>query len=82
MVFCLPAENHLNKKTMKRITLFILFMLTTALATFAQRDILKSLQTDVAGQGKVTIHQDDKITALLSGASTNIIRQGDKKELK
>ena len=67
---------------MKRITLFFLLMLTTALATYAQRDILKSLQTEVAGQGKVTIHQDDKITALLSGSSANIIRQGDKKELK
>lgn len=67
---------------MKKITTILLLLLTAVLSTYAQRDILKSLQTDVAGQGKVTIHQDDKITALLSGASTNIIRQGDKKELK
>ena len=38
------------------------------MSAFAQRDIVKSLQTDVAGQGKVTIHQDEKITASLNAA--------------
>ena len=67
---------------MKRTILFTLLMLTTALASYAQRDIVKSLQTDVAGQGKVTIHQDAKITALLAGSTATTSRQGDKKELK
>ncbi len=68
---------------MKRTTTIILLLLTVVLSAFAQRDIVKSLQTDVAGQGKVTIHQDAKISALVAGASiakTNT--SGEKKELK
>ncbi|MGX8682701.1 MAG: SPOR domain-containing protein, partial [Bacteroidales bacterium] len=67
---------------MKRITT-ILFLLTITLASYAQRDIVKSLQTDAPGQGKVTIHQDAQITALLMGGSTaSPSRNGEKKELK
>ena len=69
---------------MKRITT-ILFLLTIALASYAQRDIVRSLQTDAAGQGKVTIHQDEKITALVNGTggtTANTSRSGEKKELK
>ena len=53
---------------------------------FAQRDIVKSLQNEVAGQGKVFIHQDAKIAALVNGtassSSTTVNKSGDKKELK
>lgn len=52
---------------------------------FAQRDIVKSLQNDVAGQGKVIIHQDAKITALVNGtapSSSTVTKPGEKKELK
>ena len=72
-----------QQNKMKRITT-ILFLLTIALASYAQRDIVKSLQTDAAGQGKVTIHQDAKITALLNGTGTtaNAGKSGEKKELK
>ena len=68
---------------MKRITTFILCMFALTMSAFAQRDIVKSLQTDAVGQGKVTIHQDDKITALVSGSSAaNTVKAGEKKELK
>ena len=82
MVSCRLAGNHTTKKKMKRITT-ILFLLTITLASYAQRDIVKSLQTDAPGQGKVTIHQDAQITALLMGGSTaSPSRSGEKKELK
>ena len=64
---------------MKRITT-ILFLLALTLTTYAQRDIVKSLQSDAAGQGKVTIHQDAQITALVTGSA--ISKAGEKKELK
>ena len=54
---------------MKRITTAILCMFALTMSAYAQRDIVKSLQTDVVGQGKVTIHQDDKITALVGGST-------------
>ena len=58
-------------------------MFALTMSAYAQRDIVKSLQTDVVGQGKVTIHQDDKITALVSGSSAaNTVKAGEKKELK
>lgn len=40
---------------------FLLFGLTV----FAQRNIVSELQRNVAGQGTITVHQDDKISALL-----------------
>ena len=50
---------------------------------FAQRDIVKNLQTDAAGQGKVTIHQDAQITALVNGAAASTVsKPGEKRELK
>ena len=68
---------------MRRITTAILCMFALTMSAYAQRDIVKSLQTDVVGQGKVTIHQDDKITALVSGSSAaNTVKAGEKKELK
>ena len=36
-----------------------------AISAAAQNHIVKSLQRDVPGQGKVTIHQDERITALI-----------------
>ena len=59
-------------------------MFALSMSAFAQRDIVKSLQTDAPGQGKVTVHQDEKITALITGTSTGstTTRTGPKKELK
>ncbi|MBO7417392.1 MAG: SPOR domain-containing protein [Bacteroidaceae bacterium] len=68
---------------MKKITTAILCLLAMSISAYAQRDIVKSLQTDVAGQGKVTIHQDAKISTLLMGGSTSTtVKAGEKKELK
>jgi hypothetical protein len=67
---------------MKRITTAILCMFALSMSAFAQRDIVKSLQTDAAGQGKVTIHQDAQITALVNGAAASSPSTGEKKELK
>ena len=36
-----------------------------AMSAAAQNNIVKSLQRDVSGQGKVTIHQDERITVLI-----------------
>ena len=86
----LTESQSFNIKTMKQFTLKLAlalmvfnvqcFMFNNA---YAQRDIVKSLQTDAAGQGKVTIHQDAQITALVAGAAiTNPAKAGEKKELK
>ena len=68
---------------MKRITTAILCMFALTISAFAQRDIITTLQSDVAGQGKVTIHQDPLITALVKGAAiANAGKAGEKRELK
>ena len=46
-----------------KVLLTLLFVLT---ATFAQaQSIIKSLERNIPGQGKVTIHQDARIAALI-----------------
>ena len=83
MVSCCGREPFNKTKKMKRITTAILCMLTLSMSAFAQRDIVKSLQTDAAGQGKVTIHQDAQITALVTGTTVGgTVKTGAKKELK
>jgi len=67
---------------MKRITFFVVLAMAAVLSTYAQRDIVNSLQTDATGQGKVTIHQDAQITALVNGVTASNISTGEKKELK
>lgn len=49
---------------MRKITLLILLFVLTGMGVQAQ-NIVKSLQRDVPGQGKVTIHQDALIEALI-----------------
>lgn len=49
-----------------RYILFNLFLIASlSVSAQAQRNIINELQKDEPGQGKVTIHQDAKITALL-----------------
>ncbi|MBO7602187.1 MAG: SPOR domain-containing protein [Bacteroidaceae bacterium] len=68
---------------MKRFTTAILCIFALSMPAFAQRDIVKNLQTDAAGQGKVTIHQDAQITALVNGAAASTVsKPGEKRELK
>jgi preprotein translocase subunit SecF len=67
---------------MKRITFFVVLAMAAVLSTYAQRDRGISLHTDATGQGKVTIHQDAQITALVNGVTASNISTGEKKELK
>lgn len=49
---------------MMRYVLFIFFVVL-GFSAFAQQNIVNELQRDKVGEGKVTIHQDAKISALL-----------------
>ena len=53
----------LNKTNMRSIFVCVFFLF--GISAFAQRSIVHELGKAVAGQGTVTIHQDDKISALL-----------------
>lgn len=50
---------------MKRLALLLASCLATASAALAQDNIVKSLERAVPGQGKVTVHQDERIAALI-----------------
>ena len=50
---------------MKKLGL-LLFLFVCAAVVRAQSNIVKSLERNVPGQGKVTIHQDSRIEALLA----------------
>lgn len=51
---------------MKRFGLWMLLLgLVASTESFAQNNIIKSLERTVPGQGKVTIHQDSQITSLI-----------------
>ena len=54
---------------MKKLGL-LLFLFVCAAVVRAQSNIVKSLERNVPGQGKVTIHQDSRIEALLGTACT------------
>lgn len=60
--------------------LFLLFCLFPL--SFQAQDIVKSLESRVAGQGKVTIHQDGRITDLLGSAPIGESVRGERKLLK
>lgn len=53
----------------KLALIFSSFLLTAVCAAAQDNNILKSLRQDVPGQGKVTIHQDEGIEALLGVAA-------------
>lgn len=55
----------------KRIGCWLIGLTCITSATTAQNAILKSLQSDVPGQGKVTIHQDARIAALIGSHAGN-----------
>ena len=50
---------------MKKIGLFLMACVVSAVASQAQNSIVKSLEREVSGQGKVTIHQDARIASLI-----------------
>lgn len=55
---------------MRLISIFLLFSFSVAVN--AQTNIIQRLQSDVPGQGKVMIHQDESITALIGSKHTTI----------
>ena len=63
---------------MKKLSLLFL-LLVLAAGVQAQSDIVKSLERNVPGQGKVTIHQDPRIAALLGSVPPST---GEQKILK
>lgn len=63
---------------MKKLGLVLICFLGTAMGMQAQ-NIVKSLEQDVPGQGKVTIHQDPQIEALIG---TQSLATGEQKVLK
>lgn len=50
---------------MKKIGLFLMACVVSAVASQEQNSIVKSLEREVPGQGKVTIHQDARIASLI-----------------
>lgn len=69
----------LNLQGLMRSLLLIAFLLSALFAS-AQDNIVKNLERNVPGQGKVTIHQDARIEALIGRA--HISTGSDKKVLK
>lgn len=63
---------------MKKLSLLLVLFAFTSIGISAQ-NIIKSLERDVAGQGKVTIHQDSSIEALL-GVERSVV--GERKVIK
>ena len=53
-----------------------------ALSASAQTNIVEDLQTERVGQGRVTIHQDDKISALLGAVYVKSVDEEEPKVLK
>ena len=50
---------------MKKLGLLLVACFAFATISVAQNNIVKSLERNVPGQGKVTIHQDARIAALI-----------------
>ena len=60
----------------------LLIGLCLGLSVSAQKNIVENLQTSRVGQGTVTIHQDDKISALLGAAYVKSEDETEPKVLK
>ena len=66
---------------MKKFTLFFTFCFVFTLLSVAQNNIVKSLERNVPGQGKVNIHQDARIDALI-GTEYTPTTTDEKKDIK
>lgn len=66
---------------MKRLASLLFILLASASLAFAQNNIIKSLERNVPGQGKVTIHQDERITALI-GSEYIPTQVGEERSIK
>ena len=68
-------------KDMMRYFLFVIGFFF-ALSASAQTNIVEDLQTERIGQGRVTIHQDAKISALLGAVYVKSVDEEEPKVLK
>jgi hypothetical protein len=66
---------------MRKKILLILFCACAGVSAQAQ-NIIRSLERAVPGQGRVTIHQDARVTALLGGERTTYTSGSDRTVLK
>lgn len=66
---------------MKKLGLLLVVCFAFASFSVAQNSIVKSLERSVPGQGKVTIHQDARIAALI-GSEYVPASSGEKKVIK
>lgn len=62
----------------KLILLFSACFLGIHIASAQSKDILASLQKDVPGQGKVTIHQEARIAALVGAGAVPVAADGSR----
>lgn len=72
---------HSQYSIMKKFGLLLVVCLSFVSFAAAQNNIVKSLERSVPGQGKVTIHQDARITALI-GMEYVPAGTGERKVLK
>lgn len=63
---------------MKRLIILLSAFLCVAYASAQSKDILTSLQKNVPGQGKVTIHQDARIAALVGSEAVPVGEDGSR----
>lgn len=66
---------------MKRLVSLLFVLFASVCVAIAQNNIIKSLERDVPGQGKVTIHQDERITALI-GSEYVPANAGEERSIK
>lgn len=62
--------------------IFTLFFLSFCLFASAQQNIVESLQRSRAGEGTVTVHQDQKITSMIGSIYTRSTTSSEQKTLK
>lgn len=63
---------------MKKLGLLLVACFAFATISVAQNNIVKSLERNVPGQGKVTIHQDARIAALIGSSMFLPVRMSGK----
>lgn len=67
---------------MKKLGLLFVSCFAFTVLSLAQSNIIKSLERDVPGQGKVVIHQDDRIGATVGTENAVPTVQDEKKVIK
>ncbi len=68
----------MNIRMKRLLTLFSACLLCVHVVSAQGKDILTSLQKDVPGQGKVTIHQEARIAALVGSEAAPVSADGSR----